>query len=612
MKLYARLSRYLRPYRWVFAASLGAMAVGSLLDGFTMVLLIPFLRSLFGETALTPVGGSLIERVLDLTLGSFISGETPSESLRNVVIVVMVGLLLKNVFFYTANVLGMQVREGIVRDMRDQLYGHLQRLPLGFFDRHKTGQLVARVFTDTNQTKEIITYTIADMLKHAVSLITFVLMLFLISWKLTLLALVVAPLFLGFLKPMLWRLRRGFRSAYDAQGELTSMLQETASGARLVKAYGAENFERRRFFDTNRSFFKSLVRTERIRLLSSPLSELLGSVVTLVLVWVGAQFVFSGGMTAEAFLTFLTISLRVQSPIKALTTFPARAQASLAAADRFFEILDTPTELETGTGRSHERLENELAYQDVHFAYDGEKPVLRGVSFRVRRGQVVALVGPSGAGKSTIVDLLPRFYRPQRGQILLDGIDINDISLDSLRRLLGVVSQETVIFHDTARANIAYGAEDRYEMNEIEAAARAANAHDFIVQLPKGYDTLLGDRGVRLSGGQRQRIAISRAILRDPPLLIFDEATSALDTESERLVQDAISRLLANRTVIVIAHRLSTVRGADQIIVLDKGRIVESGQHEDLLARNGAYRRLYDLQFRPAGGAAADEGVKVG
>jgi subfamily B ATP-binding cassette protein MsbA len=597
LKVYTRLLGYLRPYRFFFLASLGAMALGSLLDGFTMVLLIPFLRSLFGETAVMDAGGGMIERVLEFTIGGFVAMSDPRAALRNVVVIVMAGLVLKNVFFYTASALGVKVQEGIVRDMRDQLYGHLQKLPLGFFDRSKAGQLVARVFSDTNQTKQIISHALLNVLRDVVSLFAFVLALFLISWKLTLLALIVAPLFLGFLKPMLWRLRRGFRRAFDAQGELTSMLQETVSGARLVKAYRAEEFEYRRFADTNRRFYRHLVRAERIRLLSSPLSEVLGSVVTLVLVWVGAQFVFSGELTAEAFLTFLMISLRVQSPIKALTTFPARAQASLAAADRFFEILDTRGEPIRVGGREVERFEDRIAYEHVYFAYDGEETVLEDVSFEIRRGEVVALVGPSGAGKSTIVDLLPRFYEPQRGRITIDGVDIREISLDSLRRLLGLVSQETVIFHDTVRANIAYGATDGYSQEEIEAAARAANAHEFIRRLPDGYDTVLGDRGVRLSGGQRQRVAIARAILRDPPILIFDEATSALDTESERLVQGAIDRLLANRTVIVVAHRLSTIRGAHRVIVLDDGRIVESGRHEELLARNGPYRRLYDLQF---------------
>jgi subfamily B ATP-binding cassette protein MsbA len=606
LKVYLRLLRYLRPYWLLFAASLGATALGSVFDGFTMILLIPFLRSLFGEPAMLGAAGGLVERFLDVTVGWFLDPSDPSAALRNVVIVVLIGLLLKNAFYYTASYIGVKIREGMVRNLQDELYGHIQKLPLVFFDRHKAGQLLSRVFSDTAQTKQIITYAISDVVKHFVSLVAFVAALVLISWKLTLLALVVAPLFLGFLKPMLWRLRHGFRAAFEAVGELTSMLQETASGARLVKAYGAEEYERRRFVDMNRVSYKHVVRAERIRLLSSPLSEILGSIVTLVLVWVGAQFVFSGEMTAEAFLTFLTISLRLQSPIKALATFPTRAQSSMAAADRFFDVLDKPAESTADGSHEVEDLRQEIAYEDVRFAYD-EEMVLEDVSFEVKRGEIVALVGPSGAGKSTIVDLLPRFYEPQGGRITIDGMDIREVSLPSLRGLLGYVSQETIIFHDTVRANIAYGLDDRYSQEDIEAAARAANAHDFILRLPEGYDTVLGDRGLRLSGGQRQRISIARAILRDPPVLILDEATSSLDTESERLVQSAIDRLLANRTVIVIAHRLSTIQHAHNIIVLDSGRIVESGRHEELLERNGAYRRLYELQF-----GAADDGVARG
>ncbi len=604
MKVYARLLQYLGPYRLVFFASLAALTLGSLLDGFTMVLLIPFLRSLFGGPAILAETGNAVERFLDFTVGRFLTGD-PSESLRNVVIVVMLGLILKNLSYYTATILGVRVREGIVRDMRDQLYGHLQKLPLGFFDRNKTGQLIARVFSDTNQTKEIITHVVADLLKHVVSLVAFVLILLLISWRLTLLALVLAPLLLGFLKPMLWRLRSGFRRVYDAQGELTSILQETASGARLVKAYGAEDYERGRFAETNQQLYKGLVRAERIHHLGSPLSEILGGIVTLILVWVGAHLVFSAELTAEAFLTFLMVSLRVQSPIKALTTFPARAHVSLAAADRLFEIFDTPIEPVSVGARRIDEFHDRIVYEDVHFEYDSKEPVLKGVSFQVNRGEVVALVGPSGGGKSTIVDLLPRFYEAVSGRITLDVVDISEIGLDSLRHLMGVVSQETIIFHDTVRANIAYGSLTRFSQEEIEAAARAANAHEFIMATPEGYDTVLGDRGVRLSGGQRQRIAIARAILRDPPILIFDEATSSLDSESERLVQGAIDRLLADRTVIVIAHRLSTIRYAHQILVLDDGRIVESGTHDELVGRQGPYRRLYNLEFRKADEADA-------
>ena len=604
MRLYLRLLRFLRPYRWVFLASLGLMVLSSLFDGFSMVLLIPFLRALFGTAEAIPGADSgAITRILDWTVGGLLAAPTPAESLRNIVAVVLVVILAKNVTLYGARYFGIVCEEGILRDMRTQLYGHLQRLPLGFFHRTKAGQLLSRVFTDTNQTKQIISYAIADALKHAVTLVVYVATLFLISWRLTLLALALTPVLVVALRPLLKRLRRGFRRAFDEHGELTHLLQETATGARLVKSYGAEAYERERFEDTNERYTRRVLRTLRWHLLASPASEVFGAAVVLVLVFFGSRFVFGGGLSAEEFLTFLTVALRMQSPMKALATFPARAQQSLAAAERFFEIFDErPEPVEPETGRRLERFQDRIVYDRVGFAYDGGEPVLRDVSFEVRKSEVVALVGPSGGGKTTIVDLLPRFYEPTSGRIQIDGVDLREYSLRSVRAMMGIVSQETILFHDTVRMNIAYGETDRYSDAEIGAAARAANAHDFIAALPQGYDTVLGERGVRLSGGQRQRIAIARAILRDPPILIFDEATSALDTESERLVQEAIARLLAHRTVIVIAHRLSTVQGADLILVVDQGRIVERGRHETLLAGGGLYRRLYELQFEAVPG----------
>ena len=597
---YRRLLRYLSPYRWIFSASLLCMTLAALFDAFSLVLLIPFLRSLFGRGALLPAGGrNAAERVIDWVVGGWLQGATGLEALRSICLVVLAALLLKNVFLYGARFLGIVVQERIERDMRDDVYGHLARLPLPFFSGTRAGQLMARVLTDTRETKQIVSYALADALRQVVTAVAYLLTMVALSWRLTLVAVVLAPVLAGALRPLLRRLRRGFRRAYDEQGDLLSILEETVNGVRLVKAYGAERYERGRFEEGSARFTRRLIRTEAVSQLASPFSEVLSALVALVLLWMGANMVLgSGTMGPEQFLTFITIALRLISPVKALAQLPAKAQSSMAAADRFFEVLDTPPEPD-GDGARPTGLEREVRFEGVEFEYEPDRPVLRDVSFAVPRGEVVALVGPSGAGKSTLVDLLPRFIEPDRGRITLDGVDLRRIELGALRDLMGIVSQETVIFHDSVRANVAYGKPDRWGQEQLREAARAANALDFIEALPQGWDTLLGDRGVRLSGGQRQRIGIARAILRDPPILVLDEATSNLDAESERLIQAAMDRLLTGRTVFVIAHRLSTVRGADRILVLEDGRLVECGTHDELYAAGGPYRRLYEMQLEP-------------
>jgi subfamily B ATP-binding cassette protein MsbA len=397
---------------------------------------------------------------------------------------------------------------------------------------------------------------------------------------------------------MLRRLRKGNLRRGNVHGEMTSVLQETISGIRLVKASGTESYEEARFADGSNKYARSSLKMTRLALVAPPVTEIIGTLIAVLVLWVGAlQVLQSGTMTGATLLAFLTLVLRLLQPLKQLSQMRTTAQSSLASAERLFEILDSPAEFQRDTGtRDTATFERDLKFENVTFAYE-DVPVLSGINLVARKGQVVALVGPSGSGKSTLVDLIPRFYEPTRGRILLDGIDTREIKLPALRSLTGIVSQETVLFHDSVRNNIAYGAPGKYTQEQIEAAARAANAHEFIVELPDGYGTMLGERGTRLSGGQRQRLAIARALLSDPPILILDEATSALDTESERLVQEAVDRLLQGRTVFVIAHRLSTVTHADQILVLDRGEIVERGTHAELLAKRGAYSRLYTLQF---------------
>ena len=599
---FRRLLPFLRPHTGRMAGAVASNVLAAALDVFSLTLLIPFLNALFGEQPLPASDGPLYD-LLRATVGAFLVPGDPMASLRNIILVILAAVLLKSLFVWSSGRLGAQLQEYVTRDLRNAVYAHLQRLPLGYFTATKTGQVLSRVLNDTQQTKQVITEVITRGLQSGATVIVTIVALFDISWSLTLLSLVVAPLLIGALQPLLRKLRRGHRVLGDQHGELTSIVQETVSGIRLVKSFGGEAYEERRFRDASWHYARGMARLTRLSVLAQPITETIGTGIAVAILWYGAREVLvSGAMTGADLITFLILVMRMLQPLKQLSQLPTTAQASLAAGERLFHILDTPTETARDRGtRLAAGLERALEFEGVSFSY-GDEPVLRDVSLTARRGEVVALVGPSGAGKSTLVDLVPRFHEPTAGRILLDGTDLREIRLASLRALVGIVSQDTVLFNDTVRANIAYGADGRHDDQRIEAAARAANAHDFIATLPQGYDTVLGERGARLSGGQRQRLAIARALLVDPPILILDEATSALDTESERLVQEAIDRLFVGRTVFVIAHRLSTVVHASQILVLEGGRVVERGTHDALLARGGAYARLYQLQFggRPA------------
>ena len=606
--MYRRLLRFLRPHSGRMFGAIGASALAALFDAYSFSLLIPFLNALFGMPSLLPVNSGWLTAFLNRTIGLLLDPTDKMGSLQVVIFIIVISVALKNFFIWLAGNLGAQLQEYVTRDVRDAVYTHLQRLPLGFFARTKVGQIISRVISDTAQVKNVITTLVTQSFQSAALVLAYVAVLLSTSLPLTLMALVVAPLVIGALQPLLKRLRRGYRRLGDDYGEMTSVLQEAVSGVRLVKAFRAEPYEEKRFLDASGRYSEGLMRITRVAFLSQPITEFLGTLVAVAILWIGARMVLVGGTLQSAqLITFLVIVMRLLQPMKQLSQIPTTAQQALAASDRLFEVLDAPTELMTDHGtRRMDGFHDTVTFDSVSFAYETE-PVLLDIDFSARKGEVIALVGPSGAGKSTLVDLIPRFFEPTSGRILIDGIDTREIQLVSLRSLTGIVSQDTVLFNDTVRNNIAYGAGDRFTDAQIAAAARAANAHGFVSELPKGYDTVLGERGTRLSGGQRQRIAIARALLIDPPILILDEATSALDTESERLVQEAIDRLLAGRTVFVIAHRLSTVIHADQILVLDRGRIVERGSHQELLARHGPYYRLYSMQFRdePAAGARA-------
>ena len=597
--MYRRLLKFLGLHWWRLAGNIASNIIAAALDGFSFTLLIPFLNELNRQPAPIPDLG-FVSRILKEVIGRYIDGRSRMDALGTVIVAIGIVVVVKNVFVWSAGQLGASLQEYVTRDLRDAVFQHMQRLPLAYFHRTKVGQIIAKIVSDTDQTKLLVTELVTRTIQNGAQIITYIVLLLGMSVKLTLLSLVVAPVLTLTLQPLLRRLRHGYRRSRSDYGEATSVLQEVVSGIRLVKSFGGERYEDKRFADASHRYSEGMVRINRVAALSQPLTEIIGTSIAMLILWIGAREVINGTghIDAAALIVFMTMVMRLLPPLKQLSQTPTTAQQAFAAAERLFEVLDQPSEeqLDRGT-RTAASLERSVEFDHVSFAYDGE-PVLRDINFAAPKGAVVALVGASGAGKSTLVDLIPRFYAPTAGRILFDGIDSREITISSLRSLTGIVSQDTVLFNDTVRSNIAYGTSARFTQRQIEAAASAANAHDFIMGLPDGYQTVLGERGTRLSGGQRQRLAIARALLTDPPILILDEATSALDTESERLVQEAVGRLLINRTVFVIAHRLSTVTHADVILVLERGRIIERGTHSELLTRHGAYFRLHSLQFR--------------
>ena len=599
MRRYRRLLRYLHPYRGAFLISLTAAVVASALDGFTFVLLIPLLRVLFDVGSALAAAPTPIERILDFVAGGVISGDNAAAALRNIVLLILLATVLKNVGVFGAGYLSVYIQEGVIRDIRRTLFEHLQQLSIGFHQRTKAGQLVSRMFADVDQASLFFTQMLQSVVRHGVLVLVYVGILFALSWPLTLFTLLLAPAVAMVLKPILRRIRALFARAVDVRGELTAQLNETLRGAKEVKTYVAEGYERRRFVAALGSYVTHMLKAQRLSLIASPLSETLGAGVFVLLLLVGAWMTIGGqAMRPELVVTYLAVALRMLSPMKHLAQFPSFAEQALAGAHRVFEVLDVPPDdVDAPATRPFPGVADTIEFQDVWFAHRSDDWVLKGVTLTVLRGEVVAIVGHSGAGKSTLVDLLPRFIDPARGGVLLDGVPTTEYSRESLRRAIGFVGQETIIFNDTVATNIAYG--EDIDRASVVAAAKAANADEFIEQLPAGYDTRIGERGMLLSGGQRQRIAVARAILRDPPILILDEATSALDAASERLVQEAVARLMENRTVLVVAHRLSTIARADAIAVLDDGHITEWGRHEDLLKAGGRYQELHDVELAP-------------
>jgi ATP-binding cassette, subfamily B, bacterial MsbA len=631
-----RLLRYLRPYRGRLLLTALLMVGFALSSGVTIGMISPFMKVLFtprpavsgaehaGSVSLEGVLGSapqasgnasgtyvpgsgLVGRVnawkQDLRTWFehfFLTGD-PLRSLTRICLVILVVFMLKNMFDYLQNVLTVWVEQAVVRDLRRELYGHLHDLSLSFFHTRRTGALLSRLTNDISLVRGALAAGFSNVLKSVLLLTVCLFWIFWTSWRLALLSLIVIPPSLFLIVWLGKKLRRRSTITQERMADLNAILSETLGGMRVVKAFSMEEFEKRRFAASANDYFRAFVKQQRIGAIAGPVSEYLGVVAATTVLWYGGhEILLQRALEPQQFFIFLFAMLQLMSPLKSLSNVNATLQEGLAGAVRIFRILDTEPAIVSRPGaRPVSAIRSGIEFDRATFHYGSGPDVLRDVSFSVRAGEVIALVGPSGAGKSTLVDLVARFYDPTEGRILLDGTDLRDHEVGSLRRMMGIVTQDPLLFNDTITRNIAYGVPDA-DPEGVHRAAQAANADRFIHEMPEGYETKVGDRGTRLSGGERQRIAIARAIFKDPALLLLDEATSNLDSESELLVQQALEVLFQGRTVFVIAHRLSTIQRADRILVLDQGRIVETGTHADLVNRPGLYQKLHRLQFRLA------------
>lgn len=571
MTLYLRILSYIKPYmhRLLFAMVCTIMAAAG-------NLYIPWIIKDMIDEVLADKNGTMLNWIAASIIAIFI---------------------VRGLFWYGQNYLMSYVGQSVIIDIRAAVFKKLQRLSVSFYDKNKTGTIMSYVTNDVNALQSAMVENTIEMITEGFILIGSVVAMIYLDWRLTLFTVCTFPVVLWFMEFFGKKIRKTGGRIQECTADITSVLQESVASARVIKSFVREDYEVDRFDVENKANFRANMKNAQLMATLTPVVELVAAIGVTMIIWYGGNNVINGTITAGSLVAFLTYAVNISNPIKRLTRVIGNIQKALAAAQRVFMIIDMPEEIaESRDAKQLPEVSGKVEFQNVSFAYNDKGNVITDLSFSVKPGEVIAIVGPSGAGKSTIANLLPRFYDVNKGDIKIDGHSVREVTLDSLREQVGIVPQETMLFNGSVYNNILYGRLDATK-EEIEAAAKAANAHDFIMQLTDGYETKLGDRGVNLSGGQRQRIAIARAILKNPRILILDEATSALDTESERVVQEALDRLMVGRTSFVIAHRLSTVKNADKILVLEKGNLVESGTHDELLALDGLYAHLYKIQY---------------
>lgn len=593
---YFKLLQFLKGHLKVFSGAIFCMVFSALFDGFQLSLMVPMVDKIMSNNKIILPGN------LPAFLTQFIekiNAMPPLELLKDMIIVVVVMFILRGIFGFWYGYLMNDLSQRVMRDIRSRLYQKIQGLSLDYFSKKRSGELIARITNDVQVIENAISYGVTDLFYQTFRIIVFVFFIFFVYLKLAVVVFVMMPVIGIPMRQVGRKLKKLSKQTQEKIADINSLLFETISGVRVVKAFGMEDYETGRFRNQNQDYYKLKMKAIKRSLIVSPMTEFVGAVCGMVICWWMGRQVIMGEISFGVFALFFGSVMSLISPLKKLSNVHVITQQALAASERIYDVLETnPTVVDKPGAIQLPVIQKHIKLQNVAFRYDDESgDVLKNINLEINVGDILAIVGPTGTGKSTLANLIPRFYDPSSGSVIIDGHNLKDVSFKSLRGQIGIVTQETILFNDTVKANIAYGHLEA-SMDAIEEAARKAFAHQFVMNMPDGYNTVIGDRGFRLSGGEKQRLAIARAILKNPPILILDEATSQLDSESERLVQEALDKLMQGRTVICIAHRLSTIKKANKIVVLDKGQIVGLGKHDNLMEECSLYKKLYETQFQ--------------